>query len=517
MLGKRTDLPDHNRSTSRAEASSGTAPERVASATGPTEPGTGKWTGATDTSQPSGTFSPRLPPKPTALLEEPRVGESASATAAREAEDLRRAIELSREESVRSRTGSVAASQQSRSSNDRASRLASRQSGGSFDGLLANLSEAQKSLLQELVEINGQDSYDSLTAGIGKLKQDEFLVLPHGFTIPDVRPGDVGKPIAHVRIPISDWADIYALNKAVAPPGSDAMIFGLLRLEAVKCGWLVGGLLREVTFGVPPDDALIQLVDDMRTLKDKAADIKTASFILPMAAEHTFRTMGHHFITTDSSNYVQRYTDTFRACLYPQIAGMLPPPVLYHTALHWVGPGRVRSVVEAQATTQAIPDAIKIRMNAAPAGTAILTTTSAIVDAMAAVNLDQAFEKYGNFGLQTIRDVTARVKASPCKYHKAYFAYGISRASNAELNQLEDGKKAAERFAPYAQAFIDTYMKEAALGKAKAIKKHADNNPVQYRRSITLFRAIMRAKVTSVEDLIRTQLSTVRTGDEDDQ
>lgn len=443
------------------------------------------------------------------------MGEPSFTAEAREAEELQRALELSRQESVRSRPASMAASDQSRSSDDRASRLASRQSGGSFDGLLANMSDAQQQLISELVEINGQDSYDSLTAGIGKLKQDEFLVLPHGFQISDVRPEDVGKPIAHRRIPISDWADIYALNKAVAPPGADAMIFGLLRLEAVKCGWLSSRYLKEVRSDSPPADSLVQLADDMRTLRDKAADIKTASFILPMAAEHTFRTMGHHFITTDSSNYVQRYTDTFRACLYPQIAGMLPPPVLYHTALHWVGPGRVRSVIEAQADTQAVPDAIKIRMNAAPAGTAILTTTAAIIDAMAAVNLDQAFERYGNFGLQAIRDVTARVKASPCKYHKAYFAYGIARASNDELNQLDWGKKAAEQFAPYAQAFIDTYMKDAALGKARAIKKHADNNPIQYRRSMTLFRAIMRAKVTSVEDLIRTQLSAVRADDEE--
>jgi hypothetical protein len=374
-------------------------------------------------------------------------------------------------------------------------------------GVFANLNDTQLSLMNELVEINGQDCYDSLTAGIGKLKQDEFLVLPLGLTIRDVEPATVGKRAAHAHLSPSDWADIYALNKAVAPAGSDAMTFGLLRLEAVKCGWLKD--MREVRMDTPPADAMLILANDMGSLREKAADIKTASFLMPLIAEHTFRTMGHHFITTDQANYVQRYSDTFRACLMPHLANLLPPAVMFHNALHWVGPGRARSVLEAQLDSPSIPDALRIRANAAPAGTAILTTTAAIIDAMAGVGLDAAFETHGNFGLPTIRQQTDRVKQSPCKYHKAYFAYGIAKATQPEVDQLDRAKQLAEKFAPYAQAFIDTYMRDAALGKARAIKKHAENNPIQMRRASTLFRMIARAPVTSVEDLIKARLTAI--------
>lgn len=509
QLGKRPDVPNLYGSTSGAEASSGATPTGVASGSSPA---------ATRSAARSSDFDPSKSAEPLdadmqrAIEESKRSPRSSKSSAVSDTDaELQRAIAASREtaerESVRGRPGNMEEIIQGRPTTRGTGSMASGRTSGSFDGLLANMTEAQRSLLDELVEINGQDSYDSLTAGIGKLKKDEFLVLPEGFAIPNVRPVDVGKPIAHSSISLTEWADIYALNKAMAPAGSDAMTFGLLRLEAVKCGWVKD--LREVRFGTPPNDAMLILTNDMATLRERASDIKTASFIIPFAAEHTFRTMGHHFISSDQANYVRRYSDTLRACLYPQVANLLPPAVLYHTALHWIGPGRVRDVLMAQLETQSIPDAIRIRANAAPAGTAILTTTAAIIDAMATVGLDAAFDKYGNFNLSHILAITARVKTSPCKYHKAYFAYGISKASNGELAELETGKRLAEKFAPYAQAFIDTYMREAALGRARAIKKHADNNPIQLRRAQTLFRSIVRERVTSVEDLIKTQLGAV--------
>lgn len=413
---------------------------------------------------------------------------------------------------VRLSQGRVEAAQQARAAASSDASNGTGQSSRELGIILSDMTQTQSLLLQELIEINGQDSYDAVAAGVGKLRSDEYLVLPLGLGGFDTRAEDVGKPIAHTRLAYTDWGNIYALNKAVAPPGVDPAVFGLLRLEAVKAGWLKD--MREVKYENLPAAGLTELVTDMQTLREKTSLIKTASFLLPMVAEHTFRTMGHHFISSDQANYVQRYEDTLKSCLFPEISRLLPPAALYHTALHWVGPARAREVLMAQLDTPQIPDALRIRANAAPAGTAILTTTSAIVEAMATVNLDRAFENYGSFGLKEITAVTEAVKLNPIKYHKSYFAYNVPKPSQQEITRLEAAKKLAERFAPYSQAFIDTYMREAALGKAKAIKKHADGNPIQLRRASTLFRAISRAKVTSVEDLIRAQL-TVGTNEDD--
>lgn len=406
---------------------------------------------------------------------------------------------------VRLPQGGVEAAQQTRTPARSDASNGTGQSSRELGIILSDLTQDQGLLLQELIEINGQDSYDAVAAGVGKLRSDEYLVLPLGISSFNIPAEEVGKPAAHERLAYTDWGNIYSLNKAIAPPGVDPATFGLLRLEAVKAGWVKD--MREVRYENAPVDGLTELITDMQTLREKTSLIKTASFLLPLVAEHTFRTMGHHFISSDQANYVQRYEDTFKSCLFPDISRLLPPAALYHTALHWVGPGRAREVLMAQLDTPQIPDALRIRANAAPAGTAILTTTNAILEAMATVNLDQAFETYGSFGLGDITAVTEAVKKDPVKYHKSYFAYNVAKPTAQEIGRLEAAKKKAERFAPYAQAFIDTYMREAALGKAKAIKKHADGNPIQLRRATTLFRAISRAKVTSVEDLIRAQLT----------
>jgi hypothetical protein len=357
--------------------------------------------------------------------------------------------------------------QQSGAAERRIPSTSSGQSSGEIERVFADLTEDQTVLLNHLIDINGQDSYDALAAGIGKLKRDEFLVLPLGFSAQVIPAIEVGKPAAHRHLAYTDWAEIYALNKAVAPAGTDPAVFALLRLEAVKAGWLKD--YREVRYDTPDANSLTILLTDMAQLRDKASLIKTAAFLIPLAAEHTFRTMGHHFITSDQANYVQRYTDTFRSCLMPDIATLLPASTLYHAALHWVGPGRAREVLMAQLDTTQIPDAIRIRANAAPAGTAILTTTDAILASMASVGLDTAFEAHGQFGLPEIRRITTQIKLNPVKYHKSYFAYGVAKPTRDELTALESAKKLAETFAPYAQAFIETYLRDAALVRARSI------------------------------------------------
>lgn len=104
----------------------------------------------------------------------------------------------------------------------------------------------QRALWDALVEINGQDAYDGLVAGIGKVNKNQWLVLPEGFNIPNVEDDKVGHVSAHAGISQANWLQIYHLNRAVAPPNTNAAKFALLRLEAVKAGWLMPGSTFEV-------------------------------------------------------------------------------------------------------------------------------------------------------------------------------------------------------------------------------------------------------------------------------
>jgi len=360
-------------------------------------------------------------------------------------------------------------------------------------------------LVAHLAEINGQDSYDSMAAALGRVNRNQYLVLPVGFVIRDIPPNMVGTPEAHAHLSQQDWLQIYALNKAAAPENADPVKFALLRLEAVKAGWLDSRNQSEITHAPRlTAGALHTAIDnDKVAIREHAENARQLAFLQPLIAEHVFRTMGHHYISSDAGTYTDRYKSTFKACLLPHLATYLPPAEQYHTALHWVGPGRSHRVLEAHKGTKRIPDAITIRATAPPAGTAIVTTTAAVINAMQGANLVTQFETYGGFNLDSIVKMAAIVKADQPKYHKAYFAYNVASATPEELAALEAVKVEASNFAPYAQAFIDTYLRRADLGKAKALAKHAEQNPLAKQKAVRLFQALGKQTPDDIESLFK--------------
>ncbi|KAL9064891.1 MAG: hypothetical protein Q9161_008594 [Pseudevernia consocians] len=84
----------------------------------------------------------------------------------------------------------------------------------------------------------------------------------------------------------------------------------------------------------PPSDPIGEMTKNLKLIVDKVEKMRIAAFLIPLCAEHTFRTYGHHFISTDATNYTARYKATLKACLRSTIADILPPNVLFHTALH---------------------------------------------------------------------------------------------------------------------------------------------------------------------------------------
>lgn len=70
-----------------------------------------------------------------------------------------------------------------------------------------------------------------------------------------------------------------------------------------------------------------------------------------------------------------------------------------------------------------------------------------------------------------------------------------------KLTSSTTPKKVGEKFAPVAQAFISAYMAGSDLGAAKALRKHADANPILMRRYEKFFKALVRKEVVSIEAL----------------
>lgn len=371
---------------------------------------------------------------------------------------------------------------------------------------LSGLTDVQRELLDFLDEVNGQDAYSNEDAALGKVNRKEYLVLPTGFTAPRVLAKDVGDSRIFTRFTKTQLAQIYALNKAAAPDGVDAKRYAMLRMESVKMGWVSGQ--REIRRETPPADALATFIRDIGEERDNLARYRTAAFLIPLVAEHTFRTMGHHYLTGEAATYEKRYQDTLRACLAVNVHGLLASGVQYHSLFHWVSPLRAREVLMAQLNTTRIPDALGIRAFAAPAGTALVTTTAAVLSAMRAADLFNDFRTAGNFDFEVIETVTKKVKENPTTYHKTFYAYGVRAPTTEQREELDQAKAVAGRFAPVAQAFIDAMFQDSALNNAKALKKHANDNPVLMRRAQKFFRAISRKEARNVSELF------VRTADE---
>jgi len=373
--------------------------------------------------------------------------------------------------------------------------------------ILDTLSEDQGKLLIELAkviaEVNSHEAYSVTRMALGKLNVKEYLLLPKSLQEVITPYKDVGKPWDKIRpdIGIETLAQIYTLNKAANMDVKDPVMFALIRLEAVKMGWVRGQ--REISWVEDADDAIPTFIGDRDDIISKMEIARLAAFLIPLMAENVFRITGHHYLSGSSDEYDRKYQTIANASLCANITGILRPSELYHRVLHWVSPAVARRVLMAQLTLGTIPNAIELRAHAAPSGTAIVTTTSAVIDAMRASQIAAEIIKYGGFDFDKITDAAAAVRDNVTGFHQAYYAYGVSKANADELSRFEEGKLEAIRFAPIAQGFIDAYHQNGALANARSLRKYAENAPVLAKRALRVFKNLSKQDTESIVQLFQ--------------
>jgi len=352
-----------------------------------------------------------------------------------------------------------------------------------------------------LAEINGQDCYDAKIAAVGKLSSDHYLMLPNGFDIAGAFPSEVGLSTAMPSMTEADYCQIYHLNKPVFEAG-DAQIKGaLLRAELVKAGWLMDRY--EVKVVAPADADAVEktMLDDLNKIKEFIADAKTLALLLPLAAEHTFRTMGHHYLSSLSSEYTAKYAKYFAACVQPNLANYLPPEILYHRAAHWVSLAKALAVSRDEEQALMLPNAVIVRSTAGPSGSAVITTTEAILKALAQTGLKAALVEASGVDIAKIESMSAKVKENPGKYHTIPTAYGETLLSARDKAELDAAKEMAYLLAPVLQGFLDSLPRNADLPQAKALVKHADTNPLLRKRAKLFFKEVGSTKAANMKEL----------------
>jgi hypothetical protein len=354
-------------------------------------------------------------------------------------------------------------------------------------------------LLSFLEDMNGQDAYNATGAARGALSRAHFLKLPIGHGIVEVPISEVGVFADSTVFPHSLTAQIYALNKAAFGTDERAMKIALIRVYMVRCGWLSGTY--EVEEVAPLPDAIAIMSTDLPTIRRFDDSARRLALLLPLAAEHTFRTMGHHYISAMGVEYSAKYQRFFNACVMPELTNFLPAEDLFHTVAHWTSLARALAVAKSPARNSLLPDAVKVRSTSAPAGTALVATTAAVLEAMDGAGLATALEEASGVSIAEIETVVEAIKADPAKFHTIPSAYGSTAPTASEAAAFVSVKSTCARIAPVIQGFLDALPSGSSLSAAKALAKHADVNPMLRKKAKVFFKEIGVTKAANMAEL----------------
>lgn len=389
---------------------------------------------------------------------------------------------------------------------------------------LVNVTDAERTTFTEfngaikkLAEVNGIDAYVTSTASRGVFNTKFNFVLPEGMRgLLNIKKVDmIGIADPSYKIPDVVLAQVYELNKAALKDTADPRAGALLRMEIIKAGWHLEE--KEVTF--EKACMIRDFVIDSAWITENSEKFRAAAFYVPMAMELVFRTSGHHYLTADSANYKAKYNQIFRASLAPSVSEIMAAEDLYHTVTHPISLKFIYSVLRDPTASTRLPNALVTRANSAPSGTAIVTTSAAVLKCLeAGPYYEEIMTVVGN-KVAKIGELAETIKDDPAKYHVAFFAYESPGLSLYEKKELEEVKAIAVTCAPVLQGFLDAMPKTAALAKARALSKHADTNPVLRNNVKMFFKAASKVRGANLTEVMTMNVSVkpaVATGEDMD-
>ncbi|KAE8230694.1 hypothetical protein CF326_g4297 [Tilletia indica] len=328
--------------------------------------------------------------------------------------------------------------------------LVSAPAGINTGGLDVRMPADSWALIANLQEVGGQEGYDVATATLGWMKREHYMALPKDWARPTIPVADVGSGPTGASFSLRDLAQVYALNKDRCPIKSYAAQFALLRMEAVRAGWVDISNQTEIVLVEPLHDvsALRTLAQDLETLRHKIDQVRSLGYLIPLIAEHVLRTKGHYWCTEKADVYTGHYRDIYEACLLPEFEDYLPPDLLYHQALHWTGPSRQMQVLLAQLQIPRLPGPLKTMASDPPASMDLISATAKCIKAL---RIGMKRKLSATYDFELIKSVAAAAENDPFKYHKLHFLYGVGPPTKDELAALRKAMEAAANMGPLSQ------------------------------------------------------------------
>jgi hypothetical protein len=141
----------------------------------------------------------------------------------------------------------------------------------------------------------------------------------------------------------------------------------------------------------------------------------------------------------------------------------------------------------------------------APAGTALITTQAAVWRAILIYPGTEGLSvKYAK-ELRLLNEMNNTIRQSRLDFHVFSVLYGSP--GRLEENAVKDAMNAAASLAAIAQGFLETIAVDSDLGKAKSLKKHAEQNIALFTIAKAAFagaqaRLKKDAKVKSISQVV---------------
>lgn len=156
-----------------------------------------------------------------------------------------------------------------------------------------------------------------------------------------------------------------------------------------------------------------------------------------------------------------------------------------------------------------LPHAIQIRVTSLPAGTALVTTTAAALASIGKVVKMEDLVKYSGYDVDLVMGIADKIRKDPAKYHIYPQAYDLPKLGKNDQEEVDRAKSAAERMAAFTQGFINALPTLSSMARARAISKHAEDNPAMTSKVMRYFRSLSKAKADSIEALFAVAGKTI--------
>lgn len=240
--------------------------------------------------------------------------------------------------------------------------------------------------------------------------------------------------------------------------------------------------------------------------------------------EHLFRVRGHHYKNSAKeaasyADFVDRYMSAFFEGEYAW-PNDIDKFHVFHTAIH---PFKVRALPVITAKLAAhgtLANSAILRMNGAPVGTAVITTTAAALDTMRSEAWYGSFNEVYTEDIALLNKFSKLISDNKYGYHMCARLYGLrpARVLNIEDQEylVESAKSRVSALAAAAQGMISALASAVESGRisgfsmsrAKALEKAAAANPLlTLRINVLVIRALEFVNdATSIDAAIKAAL-----------